>query len=142
LAKQTGDFNDPESSVFFQTADRITHVYFNRPDRLNPFDLDTSERFAKLIKVLHKEKSDVVILTGKGRAFSAGADLKFLEDCTKQKEAKVRKSLKKLYANFLTVRDLKQVSIAQVNGAVAGGGLGLVWACDLRTVLSQREVCF
>jgi 2-(1,2-epoxy-1,2-dihydrophenyl)acetyl-CoA isomerase len=142
LSKHTSDFQDPTSSVFFQTQDRITHVYFNRPDRLNPFDLEMSERFAKLIKALHKEKSDVVILTGKGRAFSAGADLDFLEKCTREKEAKVRKSLRKLYANFLTVRDLKQVSIAQVNGAVAGGGLGLVLACDLRTVLASAKFAF
>ncbi len=142
MSKHTSDFQDPHSPVFFETQDRITHVYFNRPERLNPFDLEMSERFAKLIKVLHKEKSDVVILTGKGRAFSAGADLKFLEACTEEKEAKVRKALKNLYENFLTVRELKQVSIAQVNGAVAGGGLGLVWACDLRTVLASAKFAF
>src|SRR5690606_15928820 len=86
--------------------------------------------------------SDVVILSGKGRAFSAGADLAFLEQCTRDPEAKVRARMKQLYSNFLKVRDLPQVTIAKVNGAVAGGGMGLVLACDLRTVLASAKFAF
>lgn len=142
MASKKTDFKDPSSPVFYETQERITTVYFNRPEKLNPFDLDLSERFAKLIQVLHKEPSDVVILTGKGRAFSAGADLAFLEGCTRLPEAKVRLILKRLYSNFLKIRDLKQVSISKVNGAVAGGGLGLVWASDLRTVLASAKFAF
>jgi enoyl-CoA hydratase/carnithine racemase len=54
----------------------------------------------------------------------------------------VKTTLRRLYSNFLKVRTLKQVSIAKVNGAVAGGGLGLVWASDLRTVLSSAKFAF
>lgn len=140
--KPKPDFQDPQSPLFFETRDRVTRVYFNRPERLNPFDFELSERFSKMMGALSKEPSDVVVLTGKGRAFSAGADLAFLEKCTKQPLAKTRASLKRLYSNFLKVRELRQVSIAQVNGAVAGGGLGIVWACDLRTVLSSARFAF
>jgi len=142
VARASLDLQDPSSPLFFTTQNRITEVFFNRPEKLNPFDFDLSLRFSKLIDVLHEEKSDVVILTGKGRAFSAGADLAFLEDCTRQPEKKVSAMLKKLYSNFLRVRELKQVSIAKVNGAVAGGGLGIVWACDIRTVLNTAKFAF
>ncbi len=128
--------------LFFETRERITTVYFNQPERYNPFDLATSELFRKTVQTLKKEDSDVVILTGKGKAFSAGADLKFLESCTRQPEAKVRQTLKRLYSNFLSVRDLPQVTIAKVNGAVAGGRLGIVWACDFRTVLASAKFAF
>jgi 2-(1,2-epoxy-1,2-dihydrophenyl)acetyl-CoA isomerase len=136
------DYQDPQSPLFFETQSRVTHVYFNRPETLNPFDFELSERFSKLMGVLKKEPSDVVVLTGKGRAFSAGADLAFLEKCTQQSFDKTRLNLKKLYSNFLKVRELRQVSIAKVNGAVAGGGLGIVWACDLRAVLESARFAF
>ncbi len=142
MARRTDRFKNPESPLYFETRDRVTHVFFNRPDRLNPFDWDLSNDFAELIGGLKKEPSDVVILTGKGRAFSAGADLAFLEECTRAPEAKVRAQMKQLYGNFLKVRELPQVTIAKVNGVVAGGGLGLVLACDLRTVLTTAKFAF
>ncbi len=142
MPRRTVDLRNPENPVYFETRDRVTEIYFNRPDRLNPFDWELSRQFSDLIDQVKKEPSDVVIVTGKGRAFSAGADLAFLEKCTRQPEAKVRTMLRKLYANFLRVRELKQVTIAKVNGAVAGGGLGLVWACDLRTALTSAKFAF
>ncbi len=142
MATKKPDFSNPSSPLFFETRERITTVYFNRPEKLNPFDLELSDSFAALVGVLQKEASDVVILTGKGRAFSAGADLAFLESCTRMPEARVRAILKRLYSNFLSIRKLKQVSISMVNGPVAGGGLGLVWASDIRTVLASAKFAF
>lgn len=142
MARRADRFRNPESPLYFETRERVTRVFFNRPEKLNPFDWDLSNDFAELIQGLKKEPSDVVVLTGKGRAFSAGADLAFLEDCTRAPEAKVRVRMKQLYGNFLKIRELSQVTIAQVNGAVAGGGLGLVLACDLRTVLTSAKFAF
>lgn len=142
MARANQDLGNPQTPLYFETRERVSHVYFNRPERLNPFDLDLSIRFANLVAALKKEPSDVVVLTGKGRAFSAGADLAFLEDCARQPLPKVQTRLRRLYTNFLKVRELKQVTIAKVNGAVAGGGLGLVWACDLRTVLADAKFAF
>ncbi|MBY0370315.1 enoyl-CoA hydratase/isomerase family protein [bacterium] len=135
-------FQDMNAELYFETRENITRVYFNRPEKLNAFNLETSERFAALIKRLHKEKSRVVIFTGRGKAFCAGADLAFLESCARLPQAKARAILKKLYSNYLTLRTLKQVTIAQVNGAVAGGGLGMVLASDLRTLLASAKVAF
>ena len=91
---------------------------------------------------MRKEPSRVVIFSGKGKAFCAGANLEFLENCGRLSQAKLQATLKKLYSNYLTLRTLPQVTIAQVNGAVAGGGLGIVLACDLRTVLADAKVAF
>jgi enoyl-CoA hydratase/carnithine racemase len=140
--KKTDHLKDPRTPLYFETKAGVTTLYFNQPEKLNPFDFALSKRFADAIDAIKKEPSHVVVITGKGRAFSAGADLAFLEQCTLQTEARTRSQLKQLYSHFLRVRELPQVSIAKVNGAVAGGGLGIVWACDLRVVLSSAKFAF
>lgn len=105
-------------------------ITMNRPKSLNSMSLDLVEGF---IEALNKAEADdnvrVVVVTGEGRAFSAGGDLASLDDLhttedRKQFIAKVGTIVKLIY-------DMRKPVIAMVNGVAAGAGFNLAIACDL-----------
>jgi enoyl-CoA hydratase len=126
-----------DSVVVSKTADRISVITLNRPDRLNAMN-------ASLIAQLHRafdeisqdDECRVVILTGAGRGFCAGLDLKGYEESGPgestggiRKAMAIQKAISSLPARM---RSIPQPIIAAVNGAASGGGLALVLASDIR----------
>lgn len=118
-------------------APQVRRVTLNRPERLNALDHGTT---AELKAVLADIRTDrdcrVVILTGAGRAFCAGLDLKgYGDDDLVQAEGEVGRMLtrqREIADLAIAVHELPQPVIAAVNGPAAGGGLALVCASDIR----------
>jgi len=109
----------------------VATITMNRPDALNAFD--RGQR-AELLDGLCRASNDaavrVVVLTGAGRAFSAGADIKELDG-----DRKVEDALNSEYASFLNVlRAMEKPVIAAINGPAAGIGMTLALSCDLRVM--------
>ncbi len=123
----------------------IAVVTLNRPDRLNAFDYATVEEIHACLT--HFESANhirVVILTGAGRGFSAGTDLKASRaadgepiDVSKQMRAQ------RFIADMvLHMRRIPQPIIAAINGVAAGGGFSLTMAADIRVAAqSARFIC-
>lgn len=116
-------------TVRYRQDGSVAVVTINRPDAMNSFD--TALR-RDLDAALHQAADDdsvrVVVLTGEGRSFSAGADLKsgFDPDLT------VEEILQKEYRPIIeTITTMHQPVIAAVNGSAAGIGLSVALACDL-----------
>jgi enoyl-CoA hydratase/carnithine racemase len=117
------------------TGPQIAVLRLNRPDRLNALDQGSIEQLHRLIGELGNDPAlRAVILTGTGRAFSAGADLKELDE-TREGEVSVRAARKQLMLyQDLTRRMVESpvVFIAAINGIAVGVGAELTLAADIR----------
>jgi enoyl-CoA hydratase len=113
----------------------ITVVRLNRPERLNAMmDRLFVDAVAVLDAIAADDSCRVVILTGAGRAFSAGGDLGALDVIDGQRSSvpRMRRTFE-LSARMITgVQSLPQPVIAAVNGPATGGGLSLALAADTR----------
>ncbi len=119
------------ASIEWDVRDGVGWVTFNRPDSMNAF---TAEMLTELRRVLDAAARDdavrVVVLTGAGRAFSAGQDLK--EHMAGTPEA-IGEHLARYYNPVVErLHDLSKPTLAAVNGAAAGAGLSIALGCDLR----------
>jgi enoyl-CoA hydratase len=122
-------------------------VSLNRPERLNAMNLDMIDDFDELYLRLRRTDCPVrvIIITGKGRGFSSGADL---SDAMSGKETDAfsdpemyMKLVQERYGNLiLGLRGIPQPVIAAVNGPAAGGGFALALAADIR--VGVPEACF
>jgi len=127
---RTIEFKEPEPGVGLITL--------NRPDRLNALSLDMVEELAVLFGQLRSQEGvRVLIVTGQGRGFCSGADLK--DERFRQGEASLFSSaavhlvaVQKKYSNLITeMRRLPQPIIAAVNGPAAGAGMCIALASDV-----------
>jgi enoyl-CoA hydratase len=102
-----------------------------RGSRRNALDVADATEIAGLVRALGETSPRVVVVTGEGSAFCAGAVLEDLFDAGLTVEAQ-RRRLLDYYACFLAVRALPCPTIAAVHGPAIGAGLNLALACDLR----------
>jgi len=112
--------------VGFELADGIGTVTLNRPEKMNALTRELCDALlAGLRSLVARNDARVLIVTGAGRAFCAGADLTILE-----RDGPALVAAGKEIA--LVIRSAPQPVIAAVNGTAAGGGANLALACDYR----------
>ncbi|MCK4223945.1 MAG: enoyl-CoA hydratase/isomerase family protein [candidate division Zixibacteria bacterium] len=119
-------------TILYSTENKIARIYLNRPEVHNAFN---EVMIAELTEVFKKISEDggvrVVVLTGNGKSFSAGADLNWMKKMINfSYEQNLEDSLK-LAELFYLMYSLPKPVIARVNGAAIGGGTGLVAVCDI-----------
>ena len=116
-------------------------LILNRPERHNAFDDSLiSELTAELKRLAADPEVRLVCLTGAGKSFSAGADLEWMRRMADYSEAENLADSKALAELMQTLDSLPKPTLALVQGAAFGGGVGLVAACDL--VLATPEAIF
>jgi methylglutaconyl-CoA hydratase len=127
-------------TVEMRIDDQVAWVAMNRPEVRNAFN---EVMIAELIQVLDVVREDdsirVLVLTGNGKAFCAGADLnwmKKMKDFTYEENYKDALMLAEL---MFSLYSLPKPTIARVNGASIGGSNGLVAACDMAIASHRAE---
>ncbi|MFK7733623.1 MAG: enoyl-CoA hydratase/isomerase family protein [Pseudomonadales bacterium] len=119
-------FETLETSV----EDTIGRITLNRPQRLNALSLQLLNELAEAAEWFNQQQSvRAVIVTGNGRAFSAGADL---EGFPQPGEASARKAADAGRVMADAIEAMNAITIAGVHGWCVGGGLVVAAACDLR----------
>jgi methylglutaconyl-CoA hydratase len=116
-------------------------VWLNRPEVHNAFD-DTliATLTAELKRLEADSKVRVVVLGGRGKSFSAGADLNWMKRMATYSESQNRRDAEGLAELLRTLNFLKKPTIAAVHGNAYAGGVGLVACCDI--VLAVEKATF
>ena len=120
---------------------KVARVTFNRPEVHNAFNATMIAELAEVFERLKKDESvRVVVLTGKGQSFCAGADINWMREIIHysyeqnlQESLQLAEALHRLYI-------LPKPTVAMVNGAAIGGGNGFLSACDI--ALAAEEAHF
>jgi 2-(1,2-epoxy-1,2-dihydrophenyl)acetyl-CoA isomerase len=116
-----------------RTDDGIAWVTLNRPDRLNAFSPAMLTGLHESLQRLSEDPDvGVVVITGTGRGFCAGGDVKTMPERVAQGFEERVEGLRRMHQLPLLLRTMPKVVIAMVNGPAVGAGLGLAMACDLR----------
>jgi methylglutaconyl-CoA hydratase len=110
----------------------VATLWLNRPEIHNAFDDALIAALTQQLKILDADQTvRVVVLAGKGKSFSAGADLNWMKRMALYSEAENRRDAEALATLMRTLDTLKKPTVARVHGAAIAGGCGLVACCDI-----------
>ena len=136
--------NEILSLLNVSKSDGICTVTLNRVEKLNAMNMDLAKEIISTFESITFDDSiRVIILTGEGKkAFSAGADIEYMSKISPDESVEYAKLGQQLTN---TVEQVKQPTIAAINGFALGGGCELALACDIRIAadtarLAQPEV--
>jgi len=118
-------------NIIFERQGGIGLIYLNRPASLNCLTMDLLQDLHDILDVIeHDDSIRVLVITGRGTAFCAGADLKEVIKFKDSSELGV--FLKRGQVFFNRLETLRKPVIACINGLALGGGCELALACDIR----------
>lgn len=110
----------------------VATVWMDRPEVFNAFDEQLIAELAAACTALDADAGvRVVVLAGRGKHFSAGADLNWMRRAADSSEADNLADSRKFAAMLHTLASMSKPTIARVQGAALGGGTGLTAACDM-----------
>ena len=131
-----------------ERAGKVATIWMNRPAVFNAFDEQLIAELAAACRELDGDPTvRVVVLGGRGKHFSAGADLNWMKRAAQFTEAQNLDDARKFAGMLRTLSQMSKPTIARVQGAALGGGTGLTAACDMAVaasdaVFSTSEVRF
>jgi methylglutaconyl-CoA hydratase len=130
------------------TSSHVAWVWMNKPAVHNAFDETLIAELTAALQALDGDPAvRVIVLAGRGKSFSAGADLNWMLRQAAASQAENIADAERLAGLFRTLSTLAKPTIARVHGAALGGGMGLASACDIcvasdRAVFATSEVRF
>ncbi len=121
-------------TIKYELNETVAIITFNRPDALNALSLQLTKDLFSAVGKAVEDKARAVVLTGEGRAFCSGGDLREMQLMWQKEgriEAFMEEPLKALHDVILLIRETPIPFIAAVQGVCAGAGTNFALACDL-----------
>ena len=139
-ADEAGGRDEPR--VLVSVEDGVGRLILNRPEKLNAFYGDMRDEIAEGLEHLASDDdARVVVVTGRGRAFAAGADVSYLSELIEGRKLEEARALVDAGRRVVTtVVEMPKPVIAALNGPAAGGGANLALACDLRIASEDASI--
>lgn len=131
-----------DDAIRLTVSGGVGRITMARPEKHNAFDdgliADLSAAFESAGR---DDAVRVVVLEGEGKSFSAGADLGWMQRMADYSDAENLADARKLAGMMRTLNELSRPTIARVQGAAFGGGVGLVAACDIALASQAASFC-
>src|SRR3954469_19298031 len=131
-----------DSPVLLDTSDGVATITLNRPQAMNSLDLATKELLLETLRSVADDAAvRCVVLTGTGRAFCTGQDLKeHIELLRSGASDALFRTVDEHYNPIVsTLASMAKPVVAAVNGVAAGAGASLAFACDLRVASDKAK---
>ncbi len=130
-------------TIKYELNENVATIAFNRPEALNALSLQLTKDLRSAIEKAVAENARAIILTGEGRAFCSGGDLREMQLMWQKEgriEAFLEEPLKELHDVILLIRQTPIPFLAAVQGVCAGAGTNFALACDL--VIAAENATF
>lgn len=126
--------------IKYDLKDGIGILRLNRPEKRNALHPDLVKQMKEKLKEIEIEEAvKVLIITGEGKAFCAGADLAYLNDLKDYSPIENETDSRELAELFLMIYNFPKPVIAAVKGAAIAGGCGLASVCDVIVAEEQAK---
>jgi methylglutaconyl-CoA hydratase len=130
-------------TLTYQRKSRVGRIVFTRPEVHNAFNGQMIDELYDVFERIHRDKSvRVVILTGEGKSFCAGADLNWMRAVKDYSYEKNFSESMRLAEVFHQIYTCPKPVIGRINGAAIGGGTGFVAVCDIAIASTEAVFSF
>ena len=122
-------------SILTQQHGEILELTLNRPEAYNALNLDVMVMLSKtLASAATDESIKGIMITGKGKAFCSGGDLKWISQQAEDTSSTLHKLAPQFHIAITEIRRMGKPVVAAIKGIAAGGGFSLALACDFRVM--------
>ncbi len=123
------------------TSGWVQTVTLDRPEAKNAFNEAMIEELREAFTAV-SDSIRVVVLTGSGSVFCAGADINWMRDSISRSEADNREDASRMEAMFRAIDECPAPVIGRVNGPALGGGMGLIACCDIVVAVDNAQFAY
>ncbi len=123
------------TAVIVENKDGVAVVTLNQPETYNALSFRMADEFANaMVELASSDAAQAVIVTGAGKAFCAGGDLKWVSEHEGGNKAAFHQLAGRFHQGALEIKRMNKPVIAAINGVAAGAGFTLALGCDFRVM--------
>lgn len=128
--------------ILLRRDGQVGTLVLNRPEKLNAFAGTMRREIADALDELEADPTvRTIVITGAGRAFCAGADVRYMAELIERKDEDAMAALVEAGRRvIMTIRTSSKPVIGSINGVAAGGGANLALACDMRIASDRAQL--